>query len=87
VVVIFVKRKGWGESSSIRLWEREAYVLKGARTSPKGEVRESKYAVELGQTVPARAGDPTADNIGISVLRFSVCHVHSIPISWHCLDE
>jgi hypothetical protein len=24
-------------------------------------VRESKHAVDLGQTVPARAGDPTAD--------------------------
>jgi hypothetical protein len=44
----FVKRQGWGESSSIRLWEREAYVLKGARTSPKGEVRESKHEVEPG---------------------------------------
>jgi hypothetical protein len=41
----FVKRQGWGESCGIRLWEREAYVLNGARTSPKGEVRESKHAV------------------------------------------
>jgi hypothetical protein len=37
-----------GESCSIRLWEREAYVLEGARTSPNGEVRESKHAVEPG---------------------------------------
>jgi hypothetical protein len=26
-------------------------------------------------------------DIGILVLRFGVRHVHSIPISWHCLDE
>jgi hypothetical protein len=37
-----------GESCSIRLWEREAYVLEGARTSYNGEVRESKHAVEPG---------------------------------------
>ena len=30
------------------LRERETYVLKGARTSPNGEVRESKHAVEPG---------------------------------------
>jgi hypothetical protein len=44
--LVFVKRQGWGESCSIRLWEREAYILNGTRTSPKGEVRESKHAVE-----------------------------------------
>ena len=27
------------------LWESEAYVLKGARTSPNGEVHESKHVV------------------------------------------
>jgi hypothetical protein len=37
-----------GVSCSIRLWEREAYVLEGLRTSPNGEVRESKHAVEPG---------------------------------------
>jgi hypothetical protein len=45
-----------GESCSIRLWEREAYVLAGARTSPNWEVRESKHAVEPGanNTGPCR---------------------------------
>jgi hypothetical protein len=37
------------------------YILKGARASPNGEVRESKHEMKPGQTVPARAGDPTAD--------------------------
>jgi hypothetical protein len=44
----FVNGGNGGESCSIRLWEREAYVLEGARTSPNGEVRESKHAVEPG---------------------------------------
>jgi hypothetical protein len=42
-----------GESCDIRRWERETYVLNGARTSPKGEVRETKHVVE-----------PRANNIG-----------------------
>jgi hypothetical protein len=53
-----VKRQGWGESCSIRLWEREAYVLNGARASPKGEVRESKYAVEPGANSTGPCGRP-----------------------------
>jgi hypothetical protein len=55
---IAVKRQGWGESCRIRLWEREAYVLKGARTSPKGEVRESKHAVEPGANSTGLCGRP-----------------------------
>jgi hypothetical protein len=47
-----------GESFSIRLWEREAYLLKGARTSPKGEVRESKHAVEPGANRTGPCGRP-----------------------------
>jgi hypothetical protein len=53
-----VKRQGWGESCSIRLWEREAYILNGARTSPKGEVRESKHAVEPGANSTGPCGRP-----------------------------
>jgi hypothetical protein len=53
-----VKRQGLGESCSIRLWEREAYVLNGARTSPKGEVRESKHAVEPGANSTGPCGRP-----------------------------
>jgi hypothetical protein len=56
--ILIVKRQGWGESCSIRLWEREAYVLKGARTSPKGEVRESKHAVEPGANRTGPCGRP-----------------------------
>jgi hypothetical protein len=26
-------------------------------------------------------------DIGIVVLRFGICHVHSIPISWHCFNK
>jgi hypothetical protein len=37
-----------GESCRIKLWDGEAYVLKGARTSPKVEARESKHAVGPG---------------------------------------
>jgi hypothetical protein len=55
---VTVKRQGWGESCRIRLWEREAYVLKGARTSPKGEVRESKHAVEPGANCTGPCGRP-----------------------------
>jgi hypothetical protein len=57
-MVFCVKRQGWGESCRIRLWEREAYVLKGARTSPKGEVRESKHAVEPGANSTGPCGRP-----------------------------
>jgi hypothetical protein len=58
VSILIVKRQGWGESCRIRLWEREAYVLKGARTSPKGEVRESKHAVEPGANSTGPCGRP-----------------------------
>ena len=57
-IALTVKRQGWGESCRIRLWEREAYVLNGARTSPKGEVRESKHAVEPGANSPGPCGRP-----------------------------
>jgi hypothetical protein len=58
-----VKRQGWGESCSIRLWEREAYVLlKGARASPNGEVHESKHVVEPGANSTGPCGIPTADS-------------------------
>jgi len=57
-VVQGVKRQGWGESCSVRLWEREAYILNGARTSPKGEVRESKHAVEPGANSTGPCGRP-----------------------------
>jgi len=40
-----VERRERGESCRIGLWESEAYVLKGARTSPNGEVHESKHVV------------------------------------------
>jgi len=55
---VSVKRQGWGESCRIRLREREAYVLKGARTSPNGEVRESKHAVEPGANSTGPCGRP-----------------------------
>jgi hypothetical protein len=62
--VVDVKRQGWGESCSIRLWERKAYVLEGARTFPflKGKCVRANMQWNLGRTVPARAGDPTADS-------------------------
>jgi hypothetical protein len=56
-----VKRQGWGESFRIRLWKGEAYVLEGARTSPNGEVRENKHAVEPGANSTGPCGRPTAD--------------------------
>jgi hypothetical protein len=48
IAYIAVNGGSGGESCSIRLWEREACVLEGVRTSPNGEVRESKHAVEPG---------------------------------------
>jgi hypothetical protein len=59
-----VKRQGWGESSSIRLWEGEPYVMDGARTSPKGEVRESKHAVEPGANSTGPCGRPHGRQLG-----------------------
>jgi hypothetical protein len=54
-----------GESCSIRLWEREAYVLEGARTSLNGEVRESKHTVEPGANSTGPCGRPTADRLAM----------------------
>jgi hypothetical protein len=59
----FVNGGSRGESCSIRLWEREAYVLKRTRTSPNGEVRESKHAVEPGANSTGPCGRPTADTL------------------------
>jgi hypothetical protein len=38
--------------------KKRAYVLMGARTSPKGEVRESKHAVEPGANSTGPCGRP-----------------------------
>jgi hypothetical protein len=48
IIDVLVNGGNGGESCLIRLWEREAYVLEGVRTSHNGEVRESKHAVEPG---------------------------------------
>jgi hypothetical protein len=66
---VFVKRQSWGESCRIRLWEREAYVLNGARTSPKGEVRESKHAVEPGANSTGPCGRPHGRQFSVAIHR------------------
>jgi hypothetical protein len=63
-----VKRQGWGESCSIRLWEREAYVLNGARTSPKEKVRESKHAVKPRANSTGPCGRPHGRQIYLFLL-------------------
>jgi hypothetical protein len=60
-VLHLVKRQGWGESCSIRLWEREAYVLMEHALVLRGKCVRANMRWNLEQTVPARAGDPTAD--------------------------
>jgi hypothetical protein len=81
LMIVYVKRQGWGESCSIRLWERETYVLKGARTSPKGEVRESKHAVEPGANSTGPCGRPHGRQIF-----YSICyHADIRPDQFHAV--
>jgi hypothetical protein len=77
-----VKRQGWGESYSIRLWEREAYVLNGGRTSPKGEVRESKHAVEPGANSTGPCGRPHGRQCAIPVPTLAVTFISKTTTSF-----